>query len=184
MNGRGHRPPMTTVLGGTVAPRTCTRPIRSPGSTAWDWSRCWIHSGASRRFHEPPDAEPHVRWCGRTAGVTPPPTRLGECADLRPLGHPWDQLTCAAFRDNPAPPTNMLPRICLNAPRSLRRPLGFPGHAPDDSRVLNGGMRRVGYKLYATSGGSSSLVSSRLSEPYFSPLPISTTTPCASCMSG
>ncbi len=25
--------------------------------------------------HEPPDAEPHVRWCGRTAGVTPPPTR-------------------------------------------------------------------------------------------------------------
>ena len=25
---------------------------------------------------EPPYAEPHVRWCGRTAGVTPPPTRL------------------------------------------------------------------------------------------------------------
>jgi len=24
---------------------------------------------------EPPYAEPHVRWCGRTAGVIPPPTR-------------------------------------------------------------------------------------------------------------
>jgi len=33
--------------------------------------------GASRRFHEPPDAEPQVRWCGRTAGVIPPPTRFG-----------------------------------------------------------------------------------------------------------
>jgi hypothetical protein len=40
------------------------------------WFRCWILSGASCVFHEPPDAEPHVRWCGRTAGVTPPPTRL------------------------------------------------------------------------------------------------------------
>jgi hypothetical protein len=25
--------------------------------------------------HEPPYTEPYVRWCGRTAGVTPPPTR-------------------------------------------------------------------------------------------------------------
>ena len=32
-------------------------------------------TGASRVNHEPPYAEPHVRWCGRTAGVTPPPTR-------------------------------------------------------------------------------------------------------------
>ncbi len=28
------------------------------------------------RFNEPPYAEPHVRWCERTAGVTLPPTRL------------------------------------------------------------------------------------------------------------
>ena len=27
-------------------------------------------------FHEPPDTERSVRWCGRTAGVIPPPTRL------------------------------------------------------------------------------------------------------------
>jgi RNA-directed DNA polymerase len=26
-------------------------------------------------LHEPPDAERHVLWCGRTAGVIPPPTR-------------------------------------------------------------------------------------------------------------
>ena len=26
---------------------------------------------------EPPYTEPYVRWCGRTAGVTPPPTRCG-----------------------------------------------------------------------------------------------------------
>src|ERR1019366_5680645 len=50
-------------------------PILSLRSTAWDWFRRWISSGASRVLHEPPDAEPHVRWCGRTAGVTPPPTR-------------------------------------------------------------------------------------------------------------
>src|SRR5271157_3727551 len=74
-NGRGSRPPMEEVRGGTAAPRTCTQPIRSLGSTAWGWFRCWIRSGASCRFHEPPDAEPHVRWCGRTAGVIPPPTR-------------------------------------------------------------------------------------------------------------
>jgi hypothetical protein len=44
----------------------------------WGCSRCWLLTDASRRFHEPPDAEPHVRWCGRTAGVTPPPTRSVE----------------------------------------------------------------------------------------------------------
>ena len=26
---------------------------------------------------EPPDADPHVRWCGRRGGEIPPPTRLG-----------------------------------------------------------------------------------------------------------
>src|ERR1019366_6370661 len=50
-------------------------PTRSLGSTTWNWSRCWTPSGASRLLHEPPDAEPHVRWCGRTARVTSPPTR-------------------------------------------------------------------------------------------------------------
>src|SRR3974390_1742836 len=74
-NVRGSRPPTDEVRGGTAMPRTCTQPIPSLGSTAWGWFRCWIHSGVSRWFHEPPDAEPHVRWCGRPAGVIPPPTR-------------------------------------------------------------------------------------------------------------
>src|SRR3974377_842977 len=75
-NVRGSRPPTDEVRGGTAMPRTCTQPIPSLGSPVWGWFRCWIHSGVSRWFHEPPDAEPHVRWCGRTAGVIPPPTRL------------------------------------------------------------------------------------------------------------
>ena len=41
---------------------------------------------------EPPYTEPYVRWCGRTAGVTPPPTRFvpaelgGGCLSLG-VGH-------------------------------------------------------------------------------------------------
>ncbi len=31
--------------------------------------------------HEPPYTEPYVRWCGRTAGVIPPPTRWRYAAD-------------------------------------------------------------------------------------------------------
>ena len=41
----------------------------------WGWFRCWTLSDASSRFNEPPDAEPHVRWCERATGVTPSPTR-------------------------------------------------------------------------------------------------------------
>ena len=54
------------------------------------------YHGDSRALHEPPDAEPYVRWCGRTAGVTPPPTRSllsvrfwlrGVDLNHRPLGY-------------------------------------------------------------------------------------------------
>ena len=58
------------------------------------WSRCLL---ADRRHdernqarwgglpsrQEPPDAEPHVRWCGRATGVTRSPTRL------RPAGRTY-----------------------------------------------------------------------------------------------
>lgn len=47
----------------------------SPSLVVWVWCRCSIQRDDSSVFNEPPDAEPHVRWCGRTAGVTPPPTR-------------------------------------------------------------------------------------------------------------
>ena len=33
------------------------------------------------RTHEPPYAEPHVRWCERTSGVIPPPTRSVGCCN-------------------------------------------------------------------------------------------------------
>jgi len=42
---------------------------------AVDFWRCWNNGSASRGLHEPPYTEPYVRWCGRTAEVTPPPTR-------------------------------------------------------------------------------------------------------------
>jgi len=32
--------------------------------------------GKLSAFHEPPCTEPYARWCGRSAGETPPPTRL------------------------------------------------------------------------------------------------------------
>ena len=47
----------------------------SPGSTIWGWCRCSIPCSASSVLHEPPYAEPHVRWCGRATGVTRSPTR-------------------------------------------------------------------------------------------------------------
>src|SRR5215470_1929957 len=75
MRTRGSQPGMGMALGGTAAVRTRTPLIPRLGSPPWGCSRCWLLNDASRRFHEPPDAEPQVRWCGRTAGVTPPPTR-------------------------------------------------------------------------------------------------------------
>src|SRR6185437_1877974 len=62
---------------------------RSPGSTIWGWYRCSIRCSASSAFHEPPYAEPHVRWCGRAVGaIRPLPDRhrfLGPRV-LRPSG--------------------------------------------------------------------------------------------------
>src|SRR5690606_6123362 len=55
---------------------TCMQRSRNPTSIAWASSRWWTAISAGECSHEPPDAEPHVRWCGRTAGVSPPPTRL------------------------------------------------------------------------------------------------------------
>ena len=75
-SGRGARPPTGAARGGMRgASRTCTPPSRSPGSTIWGWCRCSIPCSASSAFHEPPYAEPHVRWCGRATGVTRSPTR-------------------------------------------------------------------------------------------------------------
>src|SRR5210317_1077845 len=45
-------------------------------STTWVWSLCQTNSDAFNALCEPPYTEPYVRWCGRTAGATPPPTDL------------------------------------------------------------------------------------------------------------
>ncbi len=50
---------------------------------------CWNNVDASSLLCEPPYTEPYVRWCGRTAEVTPPPTRLLAIAGLVLL------ITCA-----------------------------------------------------------------------------------------
>src|SRR5438552_18531056 len=48
------------------------RPSMRPSHDAYG---CSIPCSASSAFHEPPYAEPHVRWCGRATGVTRSPTR-------------------------------------------------------------------------------------------------------------
>ena len=39
-----------------------------------DLCHCLIMLSCFKVIHEPPYTEPYVRWCGRTEGVTPPPT--------------------------------------------------------------------------------------------------------------
>src|SRR5437660_8943885 len=75
-SGRGARRATSAVRGGTQARVTCTLLFRNPGLILWGWCRCSIPCSASSAFHEPPYAEPHVRWCGRATGVIPSPTRL------------------------------------------------------------------------------------------------------------
>ena len=72
---RGARRAASAARGGTRARATCTLPFRNPGLSLSGWCRCSIPCSASSAFHEPPYAEPHVRWCV-WAAVIPPPTRL------------------------------------------------------------------------------------------------------------
>src|SRR5438094_10569110 len=67
---------MAVAPGGMPAPRTCTLPFPNPTLIAVVFCRCWSNGCASSGLPEPPYTEPYVRWCGRTAEVTPPPTRL------------------------------------------------------------------------------------------------------------
>src|SRR5207249_10391342 len=48
---------------------------------------CSLPCSASSAFHEPPYAEPHVRWCARAA-VIPPPTRFVAHKASRPARWP------------------------------------------------------------------------------------------------
>src|SRR5438552_6004453 len=67
---------MGAAPGGMPGPRTCMLPSLNPTLIAVDSCRCWTNGFVSSLLHEPPYTEPYVRWCGRTAEVTPPPTRL------------------------------------------------------------------------------------------------------------
>src|SRR5713101_6632696 len=67
---------MDAAPGGMPGPRTCTPPFPNPSLIVVVFCRCWSNGFVSSGLHEPPYTEPYVRWCGRTAEVTPPPTRL------------------------------------------------------------------------------------------------------------
>src|SRR6266481_4926842 len=56
----------------------CTLLFLNPTLIAVDSCRCVIKGSVSSGLLEPPYTEPYVRWCGRTAEVTPPPTRSGQ----------------------------------------------------------------------------------------------------------
>ena len=67
---------MDVAHGGMPVPRTCMLPFLNPTSIVVAFCRCWSNADASSLLYEPPYTEPYVRWCGRTAEVTPPPTLL------------------------------------------------------------------------------------------------------------
>ena len=50
---------------------------------AWTGESPFTTSSLAGCFREPPYTEPYVRWCGRTVGVTPPPTRCVPSMDSR-----------------------------------------------------------------------------------------------------
>src|SRR5437773_866517 len=72
------------------------RPSRNPSLIVGVWCRCSIRRADSSVFHEPPYAEPHVRWCGRATGVTRSPTRSHRSGDAPPgkmnAKNPMDEL--------------------------------------------------------------------------------------------
>src|ERR1043166_5526901 len=68
---------MDGVPGGMPGLRTCTLLFLKPTLIAVASCRCWTNGFVFSLLHEPPYTEPYVRWCGRTAEVTPPPTRSG-----------------------------------------------------------------------------------------------------------
>src|SRR6476646_8853897 len=68
---------MDAARGGMLAPHTCMQPFLNLTLIVVAFCHCWTSADASSLLYEPPFTEPYVRWCGRTAEVTPPPTRYG-----------------------------------------------------------------------------------------------------------
>src|SRR5882672_5146397 len=74
-SGPGNQRQTGAGRGGTPGLRICTLLFLNPTLIAVNFCRCGIKGSVSSGLHEPPYTEPYVRWCGRTAEVTPPPTR-------------------------------------------------------------------------------------------------------------
>ena len=87
-----------------------TGPCRSSALIDWAWCRYWTRYCGSSVCNEPPYTEPYVRWCGRTAGVTQPPTR-----------YPWETPGKEGFQ--PSKYDSPIPQF----PRSLNH---FPPPSP------------------------------------------------------
>src|SRR5262249_255782 len=66
---------MVVARGGMPGPRTCIWPFLNPTLIVVVFCHCWNNVDASSLLCEPPYTEPYGRWGGRTAEVTPPPTR-------------------------------------------------------------------------------------------------------------
>src|SRR6185503_11880154 len=67
---------MDAARGGMLEPHTCMLPFLNLTLIVVVFCHCWNNADASSLLYEPPYTEPYVRWCGRTAEVTPPPTLL------------------------------------------------------------------------------------------------------------
>src|SRR3569832_2094465 len=78
---------MDAARGGMPEPHTCMLPFLNLTLIVVVFSHCWNSVDASSLLYEPPYTEPYVRWCGRTAEVTPPPTRFKSVLKFRV--HPW-----------------------------------------------------------------------------------------------
>src|SRR5437660_9654031 len=74
-SGPGNQRRMGAGHGGMPEPRTCTLPFLNPTLIVVNSCRCGLNGSVFSGLLEPPYTEPYVRWCGRTAEVTPPPTR-------------------------------------------------------------------------------------------------------------
>src|SRR5215813_10616426 len=77
---------MVVGRGGMLGPRTCIWLFLSLTLIAMVFCHCWNNVDASSLLCEPPYTEPYVRWCGRTAEVTPPPTRSANRESHRTIG--------------------------------------------------------------------------------------------------
>src|SRR5438876_7621942 len=82
-SGPGNQRQTGAGRGGTPGLRICTLLFLNPTLIAVNSCRCGIKGSVSSGLHEPPYTEPYVRWCGRTAEVTPPPTRFAQVVKLR-----------------------------------------------------------------------------------------------------